>query len=98
MKFSPDLIARVRISLNRSGYCFFGVDEINRLLGGSVKWRNSKGHEALQKFAEICGAEVETTPHLKSARFTPAQPVRAEVRREENSFSMDDFFSEPIQA
>jgi hypothetical protein len=95
---SPDLVARVRSALARSGYCFFGVDEIERLLGGASKRRNGKGHEVLQEFAELCGAKVETTPHLKSARFIPAQSVRAGAGRGGNPFSLDAFLHPPLQA
>lgn len=70
MRFPPDLIARVRSSLARNGYCFLNADEIQRLLAKtSSGW--SARHHAIEEFAEVCGAQVETTPHLKSARFTP---------------------------
>ena len=98
MNCSPDLVARVRSHLNRSGYCFFGVDEIERLLGGESKRRNGKGHETLQEFAKICGAKVETTPHLKSARFTPTRTAGAEVDPGENPFSLDVLLQTPLQA
>ncbi|MDR3401740.1 MAG: hypothetical protein P4L99_04500 [Chthoniobacter sp.] len=72
MKFPPDLIVRVRSSLDHAGYCFLNCDEIQRLLAGVLTSRQAR-HQALQMFAEICGAEVETTDHLKSARFIPAK-------------------------
>ena len=67
MKFPPDLIGRVRDALARSGYCFLNADEIRRLLA-SVSHSQTARHNAIEEFAEICGAQVETTPHLKSAR------------------------------
>ena len=70
MKFSPDLIARVRSALERVGYCFLSHDELRRLLGHLPENRPAR-YQALQEFAEVCGAEVETTTHLKSARFVP---------------------------
>ena len=75
MKFSPDLTARVRTALNRAGYCFLSSDEIQRLLAVIPRGRYAQ-YEALQEFAEICGAEVETTTHLTSARFVPASASR----------------------
>jgi hypothetical protein len=72
MKFPADLLARVRNSLERVGFCFLSCDEIQRLLGGSCSPLYAR-HRALLEFAEICGAEVETTPHLKSARFVLAE-------------------------
>jgi hypothetical protein len=70
MKFSPDLVARVRGALERVGYCFLSYDELRRLLGHCPENRQTR-HQALQEFAGMCGAEVETTPNLKSARFVP---------------------------
>ncbi len=70
MKFSPDLVARVRSALERVGYCFLSYDELRRLLAHFPENQRAR-HQALQEFAEMCGAEVETTPHLKSARFIP---------------------------
>jgi hypothetical protein len=72
MKYPPDLIVRVRASLDRAGYCFLNCDEIRRLLAG-VPARGNARHQVLRIFAEICGAQVETTDHLKSARFIPAK-------------------------
>jgi hypothetical protein len=68
MKFPPDLVARVRSALTRNGYCFLNADEIHRLLASVSHGRTSRQH-AIEEFAGICGARVETTPHLKSARF-----------------------------
>jgi hypothetical protein len=68
MKFPSDLFARVRGSLERAGFCFLSYDEIERLLA-SVPGNRYTRHRALLEFAELCGAEVETTIHLKSARF-----------------------------
>lgn len=68
--FPPDLIYRVHTALARTGYCFLGRDEIQRLLA-KVPADRSARYKALQQFADHCGAEVETNEHLKSARFTP---------------------------
>lgn len=70
MKFSPDLAFRVSDSLDRMGYCIFGANELERLFS-QVKEEREKFH-FLEEFAAFCGAEVETTPHLKSARFIKA--------------------------
>lgn len=70
MKFPPDLVDRVRNALDRMGYCFLSSDEIHRLLVQAPVNRPAR-HKALQEFAELCHAEVETNEHLKSARFTP---------------------------
>jgi hypothetical protein len=70
MKFSPDLVARVRSALERVGYCFLSYDELRRLLANYPENRQAR-HQALQEFAEMCEAEVETTLNLKSARFVP---------------------------
>jgi len=66
--FSPDLLHRVRDSIERGGICIFGVDEMARLLS-QVKGSLASKARALQEFARLCGVEVETTPHLKSAVF-----------------------------
>jgi len=71
MKFSPDLVSRVCHALDRMGYCFLSADEIKRLLAPVPEVQQMR-QRALLEFAEICGAEVETTPNLKSARFVPA--------------------------
>ncbi|EDY16644.1 hypothetical protein CfE428DRAFT_5757 [Chthoniobacter flavus Ellin428] len=70
MKFPPDLVGRVRSALASKGFCFLNTDEIHRLLA-SVSHNRTARHHAIEEFAEICGAHVETTPHLKSARFVP---------------------------
>ena len=75
MKFPPDLIARVRASLQRTGFCFLSCDEIQRLLTAVPESRPAR-HQALLEFAEICGAEVETTTHFKSARFVPTEAAQ----------------------
>ncbi|MEZ0256948.1 MAG: hypothetical protein ACAI37_16810 [Chthoniobacter sp.] len=70
MKFSPDLTFRVSDSLERLGYCIFGVQELERLLAQD---KDAKARRRLlEEFAALCGATVETTPHLTSARFTRA--------------------------
>jgi len=71
MKYSTDLIWRVRCASDRVGYCFLSSDELSRLFG-SLPDNQRTRHRALLEFAAICGAEVETTPNLKSARFVPA--------------------------
>jgi hypothetical protein len=53
------------------GYCFLSSDEIQRLLAKAPANRPAR-HKALQDFAALCHADVETNEHLKSARFTPA--------------------------
>ena len=70
MKFPPDLVARVRSSFGRVGYCFLNADELRRLFGSAPASLPAR-QQAIEDFAELCGADVETTPHLKSARFTP---------------------------
>ena len=92
MKFPPDLIACVRMALDRSGYCFFSADEIARLLGAGHCGRHERD-QALLEFAELCGAEVETTTHLKSARFTPAHTSQSHT-----PFSLEAFFQTPLEA
>ena len=82
MKFPLDLVARVRNSLDRVGYCFLNGDEIRRLLANASVNRSAR-HHALEEFAEMCGAEVETTAHLKSARFTPLATHRDAVQAPE---------------
>jgi hypothetical protein len=61
----------VRDSIERSGYCIFGVEEMECLLSEAKGSRAAKEH-ALREFATLCGVEVETTPHLKSASFRKA--------------------------
>lgn len=82
MKFPLDLVARVRNSLDRIGYCFLNSDEIQRLLANASVNRSAR-HHALEEFAEMCGAEVETTIHLKSARFTPLTTHRDDLQTPE---------------
>jgi len=82
MKFPPDLVARVRSSISRVGYCFLNTDELHRLLGGVPASLRAR-HEAIEEFADLCGADVETTTHLKSARFTPDGANRDAVSSEE---------------
>ena len=83
MKFPPDLVARVRNTLDRIGYCFLNSDEIRRLLAHAPANRTTR-HRAMEEFAEICGAEVETTAHLKSARLTPLATHRNAVQNAED--------------
>ena len=73
MKFSPDLAFRVSSSLERLGYCIFGVNELDRLFSQSKVGRRRR--HILEEFAALCGARVETTSHFKSARFTKAVAV-----------------------
>ena len=79
MTFSPDLVARVRVALQRFGFCFLSADELNRLLDFLPNCRSTR-QRALQEFAAYCGAEVETTPHLTSARFVPLHSTHPESR------------------
>ena len=65
-QFSPDLLHRVRTAIERCGYCIFGVEEMERLLSVAKAAEATKA-QALEEFARLCGMEVETTPHLKSA-------------------------------
>ncbi|MDR3406096.1 MAG: hypothetical protein P4L99_26655 [Chthoniobacter sp.] len=75
MKFSPDLTFRVADSLQRLGYCIFGINELERLFGQT---KDAKGRRCLlEEFAALCRARVETTPHFKSARFTKAECMRS---------------------
>lgn len=86
MKFPLDLVARVRSSLDRVGYCFLSSDEIQRVLAHTHGGWQGK-HDALKEFAVRCGARVETTPHLKSARFTPvAASERDQIQQLESGF------------
>jgi len=82
-QFSPDLLHRVLDSIERSGICIFGVDEMERLLS-HVKGSLTSKAAALQEFARLCGVEVETTPHLKSAVFVKAPGERADPRNQSN--------------
>ena len=82
-QFSPDLLHRVLDSIERSGICIFGVDEMERLLS-QVKGNLAARAAALQEFARLCGVEVETTPHLKSAVFVKAPGDRAASRNQPN--------------
>ena len=82
-QFSPDLLHRVLDSIERSGICIFGVDEMERLLS-QVKGNLAAKAAALQEFARLCGVEVETTPHLKSAVFVKAPGDRAASRNQPN--------------
>jgi len=67
-RLSPDLVSRVRHSVERRGYCIFGTDEMERLFF-LAQGTHSARMRVLHEFAEACGVEMETTPHLKSARF-----------------------------
>ncbi len=71
MKFPPDLVARVRYAVARSGFCILSRDEIDRILAAAPANLRMR-HEAMEKFARICGADMETTEHLTSARFVPS--------------------------
>jgi hypothetical protein len=99
MKFPPDLIDRVRSALSRMGYCFLSSDEIQRLLAKAPANRPAR-HKALQEFAQICEAEVETNEHLRSARFTPATvkaataPSLSQPRQQQES----DWWLRPVMA
>ena len=72
-KFPPDLLYLVRESIEDQGFCVFGVEEMDRLLsrvaGGRVARR-----EALEEFALLTGARMETTPNLNAARFMNPHP------------------------
>jgi hypothetical protein len=70
-RLSPDLLHRVRTTIERCGYCIFGVEEMKRLLSVAKGSRATKA-QALEEFARLCEVEVETTPHLKSATFHKA--------------------------
>jgi hypothetical protein len=74
-RLSPDLFFRVRNSLERNGYCILGVEEMQRLLSSITGNRLSKTR-FVQQFAKACGAVVETTPRLTSARFVKAREKR----------------------
>ena len=67
-RFSPNLLHRVRTAIERCGYCIFGVEEMQRLLSVAKGSRAAKAR-ALEEFAKLCGVQVETTPHFKSATF-----------------------------
>lgn len=74
-KLSPDLFSRVRHSIERQGYCIFGVEEMQRLLS-SITGNRATKTRIVQDFAAACGAQVETTPRLTSARFVRAREDR----------------------
>jgi len=74
IRLSPDLVSRVRHSIERRGYCFFGMEEMERLFS-IVQRSHSARMRVLHEFAEACGVEMETTPHLTSARFVVKTPV-----------------------
>jgi hypothetical protein len=76
-KFSPDLISRVCRSLEQRGYCIFGIEEMRRLLS-SITGNDVIKIRVLREFAEACGAEVETTPRLTSARFVKTHTSRSD--------------------
>jgi len=67
-KFSLDLLHRVRTAIEHSGYCIFGVKEMERLLSVATSSHTAKA-QALRDSATLCGVEVKTTAHLKSAYF-----------------------------
>jgi hypothetical protein len=67
-RLSPDLVSRVRHSIERNGYCFFDREELARVFA-CVPGNHSAQLRVLHEFAEACGVEMETTPHLTSARF-----------------------------
>jgi hypothetical protein len=69
--FSPDLLHRLRTTIERDGYCIFGVKEMERLLSGAKNSPAAKA-QALHEFAAHCGVEVKSTPHLRSAYFRKA--------------------------
>lgn len=73
-KFSPDLAFHVSSSLERLGYSIFGAHALNRLFAQSLEGRACRRH-LQEEFAAFCGANVGTTPHFKSARFTMAMAV-----------------------
>lgn len=74
-KLSPELFSRVRRSLDRQGYCIFGIEEMQRLLS-SITGNRATKTRIVQEFAAACGAQVETTPRLTSARFVKVHSPR----------------------
>ncbi len=78
IRLSPDLLSRVRHSIARQGYCIFGVDEMQRLLA-SITGNRATKTRVVQEFAAACGAQVETTTRLTSARFVRAHDYRKSV-------------------
>jgi hypothetical protein len=73
-EFSPDLVARVRGSVEKSGYFMFGRDEMNLLCITSNYWAANR-RELLEKFAAFCGVEVESGNRFKCARFHRREPM-----------------------
>jgi len=67
-KFPPDLLYRVRESIDECGFCVFGMDDIARLLS-EVRGGRAARRQALEEFAALSGTRMETTPNLNSARF-----------------------------
>ncbi|MEP6671410.1 MAG: hypothetical protein ABJF10_19765 [Chthoniobacter sp.] len=67
-RLSPDLVSRVRHSIEGRGYCIFGAEEMERLFS-FVEGGHSARIRVLCDFADACGVELETTAHLTSARF-----------------------------
>lgn len=67
-KFPPDLLYRVRESIEERGFCVFGNEEMGRLFS-DVKGGHVAKRRVLDDFAALTGAKMETTPNLNSARF-----------------------------
>jgi Zn-finger nucleic acid-binding protein len=62
------LLYRVRESIAESGFCIFGAEDMERLFS-TVKGGSAAKRQALEEFATLSGARMETTPNLNSARF-----------------------------
>lgn len=67
-KFPPEMLYRVRQTVEDRGFCVFGADDIDRLLSG-IRGGQTAKRLALQEFAVLSGLRIETTPNLNAARF-----------------------------
>lgn len=73
-KFPPELLYRVRDGIEKSGFCVFDVEDMERLFA-EVSPGYAARRQALVEFAALCGVRMQTTPDLNSARFvSPLSP------------------------
>lgn len=73
-KFPAEMLYRVRESIEELGFCIFDDVDLEHLLA-RVPGGLAVRREALVEFATLCGARMQTTPGLNSARFfSPLAP------------------------